>query len=423
MTSESHCIFTFISQAPQSTWERDDEEDEGKARVHTDHVSLTLPQPSVTNKAEGDEEQQGERRREKERDSACSWSHRSVAPSSGKDGAVSTTSADAGRETRREMDRQRNRERERQQERKRSKEQTREDGSRRDGDKEQKRSASLPTSSQFYSFSTSHNADRTDLQYGGSQGSNKSSSCPSKKFTSARNRESNTISKEPNLLEKDAQKTHRDPSLNLRYKDKNYSHYHSNHQDSSGSDRNKDRAPGTHHSHSRGKGRDLLPFESPGYSQRDSPHLGLMQREAGKEERKPNKAQKFVKEGKEGREHRGMMAVQGGGAWWEHEADYKVDGVENWFGRGRDLEEGEMLSSRSSSVGSSASQGNSKDEKRTEKERKQKRQKKEKRQATPEQPQDGELKKHNHKKCKKRRDGAEASGGEGADRWKRKENH
>lgn len=420
MTSESHCIFTFISQAPRSTWERDDEEDEGKVRVHTDRVSLTLPQPSVTNKAEGDEEQQGERGREKERDSACSWSHRSVAPSSGKDGAVSTTSADAGRETRREMDRQRNRERERQQERKRSKEQTREEGSGRDGDKEQKRTASLPTSSQFYSFSTSHNADRTDLQYGGSQASNKSSSCPSKKFTSARNRESNTISREPNLPEKDAQKTHRDPSLNLRYKDKNYSHYHSNHQDSSGSDRNKDRAPGTHHSHSRGKGRDLLPFESPGYSQRYSPHLGLMQSKAGKEERKPNKAEKFVKEGKEGRENRGMMAVQGGSAWWEHEADYKVDGVENWFGGGKDLEEGEMLSSRSSSVGSSASQGNSK---RTEKERKQKRQKKEKRQATPEQPQDGELKKHKHKKSKKRTDGTEESGGEGADRWKRKENH
>lgn len=421
MTSESHCIFTFISQTPRSTWERDDEEDEGKVRVHTDRVSLTLPQPSVTNKAEGDEEQQGERGREKERDSACSWSHRSVAPSSGKDGAVSTTSADAGRETRREMDRQRNRER--QQERKRSKEQTREEGSGRDGDKEQKRTASLPTSSQFYSFSTSHNADRTDLQYGGSQASNKSSSCPSKKFTSARNRESNTISREPNLPEKDAQKTHRDPSLNLRYKDKNYSHYHSNHQDSSGSDRNKDRAPGTHHSHSRGKGRDLLPFESPGYSQRYSPHLGLMQSKAGKEERKPNKAEKFVKEGKEGRENRGMMAVQGGSAWWEHEADYKVDGVENWFGGGRDLEEGEMLSSRSSSVSSSASQGNSKDDKRTEKERKQKRQKKEKRQASPEQPQDGELKKHKHKKSKKRTDGAEESGGEGADRWKRKENH
>lgn len=118
MTSESHCIFTFISQAPRSTWERDDEEDEGKVRVHTDRVSLTLPQPSVTNKAEGDEEQQGERGREKERDSACSWSHRSVAPSSGKDGAVSTTSADAGRETRRERGNKRGKGQKNKQERK-----------------------------------------------------------------------------------------------------------------------------------------------------------------------------------------------------------------------------------------------------------------------------------------------------------------
>lgn len=418
MMCESHFIYLLISQVPQSKCEA---EDEGKTRVHTDSVSVTLTHLSVINsKAEGDENQRRERHREKERNSA--WSHRSVSPSSGKDRVENSVPAGADRETRKEREkkRERGRERERQQESKRSKERIREDGSRRDRTREQKYAAStrtVPTSSQFYSIATSQDAERRERQHGSSQGSNKTSSCSSGIFISFRNRESSTMSRAPDQATQNVYKTQRDLSLNLKYKDKVYIHYHNIHQDPPGSDQNKDKAPGSHHSqpslsHSCSKGRDPLPFESSKYPQRESPNLGLIQGKVGKGEWKPNKADKLVREVKGERENQRMPAGQGGGSRWEDETDSKVDG-EGERGGGGELEDGEMLSSQSSSVGSSPSEGNSKDDKGTEKEKKPKEQKKEKRHATPERLQEGELKKHKHKKLKKSKEGTgEETGGE-----------
>uniref|UniRef100_UPI003AAC2CD3 uncharacterized protein n=1 Tax=Centroberyx gerrardi TaxID=166262 RepID=UPI003AAC2CD3 len=128
-------------------------------------------------------------------------------------------------------------------------------------------------------------------------------------------------------------------------------------------------------------------------------------------------ADKVMQKRERNRENRGTEAERDGNSWLWDEAE-KWDGETKGEG-GRELEEGERPSSRSSSVSSSASQEDGK-KKEKKKHKKHKKHKKEKRLELEE----GELKKHKHKKKKSKKGkegGDEESSGEGDNRWREEE--
>lgn len=276
------------------------------------------------------------RDREREKNSILSSSHRSVAPSSGKDRHDSTScpGRDGERERRMETERSRDRERGRESERQsyRQKENKRLTERTRDEEKGRERGHSsvasgqkrnTPSSSQSYTYLTSHDTERRDRQREGDPGKSKSSSCPSGKFSSGRKWESSATSRATGLPDQNAHKT----LLDSAFKDKDHPQYYHSHQSHAG----------THHSplphsHSRGKERDPLPSESPGGSQRgselgqprmSSPGGELMQnrsRNESKVERgewERNKVDKVIKEGIWERKNQKMVAEREGSYLWE----------------------------------------------------------------------------------------------------------
>ncbi|XP_054861335.1 E3 ubiquitin-protein ligase RBBP6 isoform X2 [Amphiprion ocellaris] len=366
-----------LIQVPRSKWgnEGKKEQDEGEIRVHT--VSpVALPQPSVTNKETGADKEQQRRRstergrdgvmmrgrdREKEENATSSWSHRSVAPSSGKNRTDSTSCSE------RERQRDRERVRERSNKSKRSKEETKEEERRRDGERERDRSSSAskqrrnpPSSS--HSISPSQHKEKRDSQREGNQGSN------SGKFSTVRN---STTSRATDLSDRSAHRPYRD----VESKSEDHFHYGS-YQERSGNSSHQDRSAGTHPSPpssslSHSKRRDLLLFESSAGPKRRSPNWGVMQNKSRNDseveggERKVNMVDKVVKKGKRERENQEMVA---GGSWWEDEDDK--------------VEEEERPSSQSSSQSSSSSSSSqsSKDNQRNERNKKERKHEKEKRQ-------------------------------------------
>ncbi|KAM9346018.1 uncharacterized protein ABDE67_012625 [Symphorus nematophorus] len=419
-----------LIQVPRSKWEKGESEEEerheGQIKVQTEALAVFLQSSSMSVTAEtptegetrGEFEQRRRREierkrdREKEKNDTLSSSHRSVAPSSGKDRPDSTLSTERywDRDRRMEMERPRDRERgrdserprDRQKESKRSRERTREEEKGRD--RERKRnppSSSHPSSS---SHSKSHDTERRDRQRGADQGSNKSS-CG--KSSSARAAE---------LPDQNTNKTCRDMFLDLKFKDRDHPHYYQNPHDPSGTHRHQNRYAGTNPSppslsHSRGKERDSLPSQYSGESEltkakMSNPSWELMQNRSRNESEvekgvwKRNMVDKVIRERKGERDHQEMLAEREGGSRWEDEAD-KLDSERP----------------RSNSVSSSASQESGSDDRREEWKRKQKKHKREK-QCALELLEEGELK-HKHKKSKKCRDGGgEERSGEADDRWK-----
>ncbi|KAF1379277.1 hypothetical protein PFLUV_G00174410 [Perca fluviatilis] len=439
-----------LLQVPRPKWEKEESEEEerveGVSKVQTDALATFLPSPSVsvttetTTNRDAENEEKRERSEETEREEASamersrdrerarekspvlSSSQRSVAPSSGKDGTDSALCTDRDGEKRMEMERQRDRERgresERQKESKRSKERAREEENGRDRKRERGHSSiasaqkrNPPSSSHSYSYSTQrHDTERRDRQRGGDTDGNKSSSCPGRKFSGGRSRESSAMSRAAELLGQNTHRSYRDTPLDSKFKDKDHPHCCHNPQDPSGNNR----PAGTHHSppslsHSRGKERDPLSSGAElGKPRMSSPGQEFMQSRSRnesrveKEEWKQRKATKGIGE----RESQEMVSEREGGSRCKDEAD-ELDGQTKWEG-GRELEEGERPSSRSNSVSSSASQENSRDGERKENKNQKKRQK-EKRRSSPELLEEGELKKHKHKKkmSQKSRDGGE----------------
>ncbi|XP_051243076.1 E3 ubiquitin-protein ligase RBBP6 [Dicentrarchus labrax] len=452
-----------LIQVPRSKWEKEESEegkqDEEKVKVEMDAFAMFLPQPSMSvtaetpadRETEGEHEQKRQRSVETERDGARSLereknssSHRSVAPSSGKDRPDSTMSAERDRERGMEMERPRDRERgreserqrDRQKESKRSKERTREEEKGRDMERErghgsnasvQKRNP--PSSSHSYSYSTAHDTERRDRQRGNDQSSNKtSSSCLGGKSFSGRSWESSAISGAADLPDQHAYKIYKDTLLDPKFKDQDHSHSYYNHQDPPGNYRHQDRPAGSHHSppshsHSRSKERKPHPSKSSGGSEHSKPRTsspGQNRKNKSTVEKGVWEQNRVIKEGKGERENPEMVAEREGGNQWEDEAD-KLDGQTKWEG-GRELEEGERPSS-SNGVSSSASQESSSDDGKKEWKKKQKKHNKERRQPAPELLEEGELKKHKHKKkSKKSRDGGgEERSGEVDNRWKEEE--
>lgn len=424
-----------LPQVPRSTWEKEEsvEKERNEGEVQSD--ALLSSSVSVTAETSADRETEGEndqqRRgviereraramdrgpdREREKNATVSRSHGSTAPSSGKDRPDSTLSTmrEWERETRMGMERpkdgERGRERpkDRQRESRISKERTREKEKGRDREREREPSWSR-------SYSTSHDAERKDRQQGDNRGSNKSFCCPGRKSSSSRRWESSAVSRAAKLP------AHiRGMFMDLKITDKDHSLYYHNPQAQSGNNRHKDRPAGTHHSspslpRSRGKERDLLLSEPAGGSglskpRTSSPAQEFMQNRSRnesvveKEEWKQKRVDEVDKEGKWLRDNQDILVEKKRGGQWEDEAD-KLDRQAKW-----ELEEGERSSSSSSKSGSSsASQESSGDDKRKECTKKQKKHRKEKRQAAaPELLEEGELKKHKHKKSKKSRDGGE----------------
>ncbi|XP_040918545.1 E3 ubiquitin-protein ligase RBBP6 isoform X2 [Toxotes jaculatrix] len=441
-------------QVPRSKWEKEESEEEerseGEVRVQKlPPVVLSSPLMTPANReTQGDHDQkrqrsvdkerdrarQMERDREKEKDVTLPSLDRSVAPSSGKDRTDSTWCMDRQRERRMEKERWsgkergRERSRDKQKESRRSKEKTKEEERGRERGHSSIASGqkkNLPSSGHFSSYSTSQEIERRDRQRGGHQDHEKSSSslCLAGKHTGSGSRERSLTSRAAELPDKHAHKTYRDMLLDPKRKDKNPNpHDYHNHRDPSGNHRHQDRPAGTHYSspslpYSQGKKRDPYPSRSsspkPSKSRGSSPGQELMQnrsRNESKEETGEWKRNKLMKESKGERER---------GSEWQDESD-KLAGETKWEG-GREGEEGERPSSRSS-VSSSASQENSKDDRREERKRKHK---KEKSHAAPELLEEEEVKKYKHKKkSKSNKDKREEeSGGEADDRWKEEEDH
>ncbi|XP_053193953.1 E3 ubiquitin-protein ligase RBBP6-like isoform X2 [Scomber japonicus] len=471
----------LLIQVPRSKWEKEEyeeeEQDKGEIQVQTDTLPVALPPPPLTpsnNETERENERQRSvekkrdkerptergRDRERERNSSLTTSARSVAPSSGKDRTDSSLCTD--------------RDRGRERERKSQKERTREEERGRDREKEREHSSILKKNvsscTHYSSSSASHDTERRDRQRGGTQGSNKSTSCP------GGSKEISSIGRAAEAPNENALKTHRDMLLNFIFKEKEeqkdvHVYYHDNHIDPTYDCRHEE-APSL--THSWGKERDPLPSKSPrglqGESEPSKPRIsspdpelmhvarsdqpntwmsrswhavssteppkssqemtGSSEKEKEKrdnrrrtesreEEWKRYKLDKALKESKGEREMRETEAERQQSGGWE--AD-KLDGEAKW-GAGKELEEGERPSSRSSSVSSSASQGNSKDDGRKSRKKKQKKHKKEKRPAGPE-LEEGELKKHKKKKSKKNKEGIkEESSGEVDERWKEEEDN
>ncbi|XP_069566073.1 E3 ubiquitin-protein ligase RBBP6-like isoform X1 [Brachyistius frenatus] len=415
-----------LIQVPHSKCEKEDKEEQNEEQtsVHTDAPSA-LPHPSrtLTNReTEEDNEQQRQRSIERGRDrvvvrgrdreqsriSTLSGSHRSVAPSGGKDRAESTLRPYRDRETRTEKERQRHREREREREKEstRSKERRREEGRGRNGERhrEKEKRNGPSSSSRSNSFSMSEDTERRDRQRGGDQGGNKSSSCPGWKLSSVRSKGGSEISKATDRPDQNTHKT--DMLVDSKYKSKDHLRDHNN-QDLSGDSRHQDRPAGTHRSppslsHCHSKERDMVPFQSSVHPPRGSLNVDLMQSQVERGECNADKVDKVVKEVKGETENEERVAEREGGGWWENEA-VKLDGDTKWEGR-REMEEAE----KPSSVSSSESQDNSQDKQQKEKKKKQKNHRREKRQVAPEQLEEEELKKHKKEE--------EESGGEGSDR-------
>ncbi|XP_049924463.1 E3 ubiquitin-protein ligase RBBP6-like isoform X3 [Epinephelus moara] len=413
-----------LIQVPRSKWEKEESEeeerDEGEIKDQIDALAMFMPPPSVSvtaevptnreteseEKTERSVEMQRGRDREKEKNPSLTSSHRSLAPSSGRDQTDLSTDRDrekrVGVERRRDRDRGRESERswDRQKESKRSKERTREEERRRDRRKERDSpKRNHPSSSHSYSYSMSHDSERRDRQRGGDPGG-----CPGVKSSSSRANE---------LPDHDTNKSHRDTLMDSKFKDKDQPYYYHIHQDLSGN-----RPAGTHHSppslsHSQRKERDLLPSGSELSKPRmSSPEWETVQnrfRDDSKVEKAEWKLQQVIKEVKRERE-RGSR---------REDDTVELDRQTRQEG-GRELEEGERPSSRSNSVSSSASQENDRDDRRKEKKTTQKKHKKEKRRASPELLEEGELKKHKHKKtAKKSRDESEEeSSGKADGRWR-----
>ncbi|XP_038552141.1 E3 ubiquitin-protein ligase RBBP6-like isoform X3 [Micropterus salmoides] len=428
----------LLIEVPRSKWENEEsegeEQDESKIQVQADALAVFMPSPSVSVTAETptdrETEEENEQKRQRsveiegeraramenardsegEKNNILSSSHRSEAPSSGKD------RTDRGREKVVEMERPRHRDRGRESERprdrqkksKRSKGRTREEekGRERERDGQHGNIASIqnrnPSSSvQSCASSVSHDTDRRDRGREGDHNSIMTSSSPGGKFSSGRSWESSTISRAIELPDKNAHKTYKD-----------HPHFYHNQQDPSGSFRHKDRPVGTDHSppslpHSRGKERIPLPCKPSGGSE-----LG-----------KRSKVDKVYKGGKGARENQEMVAQREGGGPCEGKAD-QLDGQTKWEGA-RELEEGERPSSRSNSASSSKSQESGRDDRRKETKKRHKKHKKETRQPSLELLEEGELKKHKHKKkSKKSRDGGEEeSSGEVDGAGKKDEDH
>ncbi|XP_075942602.1 uncharacterized protein LOC142945120 isoform X2 [Anarhichas minor] len=381
-------------QVPRSKWEKEESEkeerDEAATKAQTDALVSFLPSSSVfvtsetTTNREAQNEEKRERsvEREREKTPVLSSSHRSVAPSSGKDRNDSTAYSDRDGERRRNRGRGRESERprERQKESKRSKERVREEEKGRDRERER----NPPSSSHYSSHLKSRDTERRDRQRGGGDpGDTKSSPRISRKSSAGRSRATE-------VPDQNTHKSCRDTLLDSTFKGKDQPHYYHNHLDPPENKRHQDRPAGTHH--------------SPPEPRMSSPAPEVMQNRSRNESRVEKEEWKLRQVKKEGKRRRveEMVAVRAGGSRWEDEGV----GRTKWETI-REVEEGERTSSRS--VSSSESQENGRKEK--------KKKQQEKRHDASELLEEEEL-----KKTTKSRDGREEkSSGEVDAGWREEE--
>lgn len=287
--------------------------------------------------------------------STASSSNRSSASTSHRDrpGSTSSTRRDRGKES------------ERQKESRKSKDTTREDKKGRDRERERSQKVSPR------SYSRSYDMERRDRKRGDDQGGNKSSCCPAGKSSCGSSLETQL-------------------SAHKSYED--LPHYHHNTQTPSGNHRHKDQ-PVTETDHqSRGKERDLLSSE---FMQNRSTNKSKKEREEWKQN-----MDEVTKEGKWQGDYQYMLADSKRGPRWEDEVDGPARQT-NW-----ELEEGERPSSKSGSS-SVSRESSSSDNRGKEWQKKPKKNKREKRPAASDLLEEGELRRHKHKKPKRSRDGGE----------------
>ncbi|XP_077940225.1 uncharacterized protein LOC120827758 isoform X2 [Gasterosteus aculeatus] len=360
----------------------EDERVEGAAKAQTEAPSLVLPPSSVrvtsqttANRERDDEEKrETERGREIQKTPVWSSSHRSGAPSGGRDRKDSTVHSDRDRERRRDRDRGREGERPGggQRESRRSTERARDEDRGRGRERERKHASvsaqkrDLPSSSS--SRSRSHDTERGGWQRGGDPGDARSSPRPGRKFPPGRSRESGAMSRAPELPDQNPHRSCRDTLVS---KDP------------------PDRPSPPALPRSRSRGRDAPPC---GSEPRTIDPGSLHNRGGDEEPREPRRVQKEPRAGRAGGGRR-----EGRGA----------DGRTRWEAA-RELEEGERPSSHSSS----ASQEKGEEDGREESGAKGK-QHKEKRPGGPEPPEDERRDKQLKTTSKRGGDGREErSGGE-----------
>ncbi|XP_019113893.2 E3 ubiquitin-protein ligase RBBP6 isoform X2 [Larimichthys crocea] len=384
-----------LIQVPRSKWEKEEsdaeERGEEEIKVQSDALAAFPPLAETPTERETEEEHEDRRHKgiekdivravEREKNSTLSSSHRSMAPSSGKDKPGSTLSSER-MEMERPRDGERGRESERPRERpkesRRSKERerTRMEVKGKDRGREKGHKRNLPSSSSYsHTYPTSLDTERRDRQRGDDQGSNKSSYSLGGKSISSRSQESSTLSRAAEVSDPNAHKTYRDTFLDLKFSEDLPHHYH------------QDRPARTHCSppslsHSQGKERDPLPYESSGGSELSKHRASSPARELTQ-----NISRNVGK----------VEMVE-----WKRQTRWEESG---------ELEEGERPSSNSiSSSASHESSSSGDDDMRKEWKKKHK---KEKRQAAPEPLEEGELKKHKKKKSRKSRGDREEEESEG----------
>ncbi|KAL6102518.1 rbbp6 [Pungitius sinensis] len=224
-----------LIKVARSKWDKEEPEEdervEGAAKAQTEAPSSVLPSSSVrvtsqtpANRERGDGERrarsgEAERGREIQKTPVWSSSHRSGAPSGGRDRKDSTVHSDRDRERRRDRDRDRGREGERpgggQRESRRSTERARDEerGRGREGERKHASVASAkkrnpPPSSR----SRSRDTERGGRQRGGDPADAKSSPRPGRKLPAGRSRESGAPSRAPELPDPNPHRSCRDAS-------------------------------------------------------------------------------------------------------------------------------------------------------------------------------------------------------------------